>query len=87
MGPIDAVMSRALVDVAMGRAHADLVIKNGRWVCVQSGEIITGADIAIKGERIAYVGESADHTIGKQTNVIDAKNSFLVPGLLDGHMH
>jgi adenine deaminase len=87
MGPIDAVMSRALVDVAMGRAHADLVIKNGRWVCVQSGEIITGTDIAIKGERIAYVGESADHTIGKQTNVIDAKDRFLVPGLLDGHMH
>ncbi len=27
------------------------------------------------------------HTIGKKTKVIDAKNRFLVPGLLDGHMH
>jgi adenine deaminase len=80
-------MSRALVDVAMGRASADLVIKNGRWVCVQSGEIIPGTDIAIKGERIAYVGENADHSIGGQTKIIDAKDRFLVPGLLDGHMH
>ncbi len=87
MGAINAAMSRGLVDVAMGRTPADLVIQNGRWVCVQSGEIIPGTDIAIKGERIAYVGDNAEHTIGEQTKVIDAKDRFLVPGLLDGHMH
>ncbi len=87
MGAIDSIISRGLVDVAMGRSPADMVIKNGRWVCVQSGEIIPGTDIAIKDERIAYVGENADHTIGDQTKIIDAKNRFLVPGLLDGHMH
>jgi adenine deaminase len=87
MGIIDSTISRTLVDVAMGRVSADLVIKNGRWVCVQSGEIISGTDIAIKGERIAYVGENANHTIGEQTKIIDAKDRFLVPGLLDGHMH
>ncbi len=87
MGAIDSIISRGLVDVAMGRSPADMVIKNGRWVCVQSGEIIPGTDIAIKDERIAYVGENADHTIGDQTKIIDAKDRFLVPGLLDGHMH
>jgi adenine deaminase len=87
MGAIDAVVSKSLVDVAMGRTPADLVIRNGRWVCVQTGETIPGTDIAMIGERIAYVGENALHTIGKQTKVIDAKNRFLVPGLLDGHMH
>jgi adenine deaminase len=87
MGAIDAEVSKSLVDVAMGRTPADLVIRNGRWVCVQSGEIIPGTDIAIIGERIAYVGENAQHTIGNQTKVIDAKDRFLVPGLLDGHMH
>ena len=87
MGAIDAEVSKGLVDVAMGRTPADLVIRNGRWVCVQSGEIIPGTDIAIKGERIAYVGENAQHTIGAQTKVIDAMDRFLVPGLLDGHMH
>jgi adenine deaminase len=79
--------TRALVDTAMGRKKADLVIKNGRWVCVQSGEIIPGTDIAVLGERIAFVGEDASHTIGKETDVIDADGKYLVPGLLDAHMH
>ncbi|OGO13479.1 MAG: adenine deaminase [Chloroflexi bacterium RBG_16_47_49] len=87
MEAINSVISRSLVDVAMGRSPADLVIRNGRWVCVQSGEIIPKTDIAIKGQRIAYVGENAAHTIGNQTQVIDAGDRFLVPGLLDGHMH
>jgi len=82
-----AKLTRSLVDVAMGRAPADLVILNGNWVCVQSGEIIPGSDIAIKNGRIAYVGEDAQHTIGKKTEVIDAMGRYLVPGLLDGHMH
>jgi adenine deaminase len=87
MGTIDVTVSKLLVDVAMGRIPADLVIRNGRWVCVQSGEIISGTDIAIKGERIAYVGEDGHHTISNQTKVIEANGRYMVPGLLDGHMH
>lgn len=79
--------SRLLVDTAMGRTPADLVIQNGRWLSVQSGEVIDGTDVAVKGDRIAYVGPDAGHTIGDQTRVIDAGGRFLVPGLLDGHMH
>jgi adenine deaminase len=79
--------TRHLVDVAMGRQPADLVIRNGRWVCVQSGEIIPHTDVAIAGEHIAYVGLDASHTIGPQTRQIDAAGRYLVPGLLDAHMH
>ncbi len=82
-----ANLTRTLVDVAMGRRSADLVIRNGHWVCVQSGEIIPGTDIAIKSERIAFVGPDASHTIGDETQVIDAGGQYLVPGLLDAHMH
>src|SRR5678816_723000 len=85
--PASIKLTHALVDVAMGRLPADLVIRNGKWVCVQSGEIIPGSDIAIKDGHIAYVGEDARHTIGKKTKVIDAKGRYLVPGLLDAHMH
>ncbi len=79
--------TRGLVDVAMGRETADLVIRNGQWVCVQSGEILPGTDIAVLKDRIAYVGEDASHTIGKNTTIIDADGKYLVPGLLDAHMH
>ena len=79
--------TQQLVDVVMGREPADLVLRGGRWVCVQSGEIIDDTDVAIKGERIAYVGPDANHTIGPKTLVVEAKGRFLVPGLLDGHVH
>lgn len=85
--PSSTKLTRALVDVAMGRLPADLVILNGKWVSVQSGEIIPGSDVAVKDGHIAYVGEDASHTIGKKTQIIDAKGRYLVPGLLDGHMH
>jgi len=85
--PSSTKLTHSLVDVAMGRNPADLVIRNGKWVSVQSGEIIPGTDIAIKDGHIAYVGEDARHAIGKKTKVIDARGRYLVPGLLDGHMH
>ncbi|MBK5565510.1 adenine deaminase [Ensifer sp. SSB1] len=76
-----------LVDVAMGRKPADLVIRNGKWVNVYSGEIIPGTDIAVKEGRFAYVGPDASHTIGEGTKVVDAAGRYLVPGLCDAHMH
>jgi len=56
--------ARILVDCAMGRTPADLVIRGGRWVAVQTGEVIPNTDIAVIAERIAYVGQDASHCIG-----------------------
>lgn len=79
--------TRGLVDVAMGRSPADMLIRNGRWVCVQSGEIIESTSVAVKAGRIAFVGSDAEHTVGPDTHILDAQGAHLVPGLLDGHMH
>ncbi|WP_420641259.1 adenine deaminase [Candidatus Leptofilum sp.] len=76
-----------LVDVAMGRQSADLVIQNGRWVNVHSGEIIPNTDVAVKDGRIAYVGPDASHTIGENTKLIAGNGRYLIPGLCDAHMH
>ncbi|MCX7754177.1 MAG: adenine deaminase [Anaerolineales bacterium] len=81
------MLTQTLVHVAMGRLPADLVIRDGVWACVQTGEFLPHTDIAIVSGRIAYVGENAAHTIGPQTQVIEAQGRYLVPGLLDGHMH
>ncbi|HIE54106.1 MAG TPA: adenine deaminase, partial [Chromatiaceae bacterium] len=80
-------MTVQLTDVAMGRRPADLVIRNGRWVNVHSGEIIPNIDVAVKNGRIAYVGADAGHTIGEKTQVIEANGRYLIPGLCDAHMH
>ena len=76
-----------LVSVAAGRKPADLVIRNGRWVNVQSREIIDHHDLAIARGRFAYCGPDATHAIGPDTVVIDAGGRFMVPGLCDSHMH
>ncbi len=81
------ILSQRLVDVSMGRAPADLIVRDGRWVCVQTGEIIDHTDVAVVGGRIAYVGPDARHAIGPATKVVQAAGRWLVPGLLDGHMH
>jgi adenine deaminase len=80
-------LALTLINVAAGRAPADTVITNGRWVNVHSGEIIPGTDVAIANQRFAYVGPNAKPMIGKLTKVIDAAGRYLVPGLCDGHMH
>lgn len=80
-------LTRSLIDVAMGRKPADLVIRKGQWVSVQSGEILPDTDIAVVDGHIAFVGEDASHCMGSATEIIEADGRYLVPGLLDGHMH
>jgi adenine deaminase len=85
--PSEMKLIRNLIDVAMGRQKADLVVRRGIWACVQSGEFVPDTDVAVKDGRIAYVGPDASHAIGPETQVIEAGGRYLVPGLLDGHMH
>lgn len=81
------MMSRELLrKVALGEAHADLVIQNGTLVNVLTREMQPNVDVAIKGERIASMG-MLDHLIGPETKVVDATGKYLAPGLMDGHMH
>lgn len=76
-----------LVAVAAGRAAADLVIRGGTLVNVQSRECLPGWQVAVAEGRFAYVGPDASHCIGPDTRVVEAEGKFLIPGLCDGHMH
>lgn len=71
---------------AQGKIPADTVIRGGRLVNVFTAEIMPGIDVAIKHGRVALIG-NAQHTIGPDTTIIDASGYYLVPGLLDGHIH
>ena len=79
-------VTRTLVNAAMGREKADLVIRGGRLVNVHTAEIQEGVDVAIKAGRVVLVGE-VEHTIGEETQVMDATGYFLLPGLIEGHVH
>ena len=75
-----------LVDVAMGKVPADLVIKRATLVNVYSRELCPKTSISVKGSRIASVGEY-EPLVGPQTVVMDADQFYAVPGLIDGHIH
>jgi adenine deaminase len=80
-------VTRDLTATAMGFAPADLIIRNGRLVNVNTARIQDGVDVAIRHGFIALVG-NADHIpVGEHTRVVDAKGRFLVPGFIDSHMH
>ena len=79
-------VTRSLVDTAMGRVKADLVIRNASLVNVNSREILEHQEIAVKGDRIATVG-SVEQTIGPDTELLDAKGKWVSPGFIDGHVH
>lgn len=76
---------RDLVDVAMGRKPADKILRGGKLVNVITEEIYP-ADIAIKGDRIAAVGDVKRCT-GPKTETLNAKGFYLVPGLVEPHLH
>jgi len=48
-------MKKGLIQVALGQRKADIYIQNGRLVNVYSGEILERHNIAVCGQRIAYV--------------------------------
>lgn len=79
-----AEVAPRLIDVAAGRAPADLVIRNCRLVNVQSREVLDGYEIAVAEGRFAYAGPARD---GAAAQILDAGGRFAIPGLCDGHMH
>ncbi len=79
-------VTRELSAVCMGRRPADLVIRNGRLVDVHTREVLDGMEIAVAEGRVAMFGECG-HTVGAETETIDAEGAYLVPGLIDTHLH
>ncbi|WP_176518529.1 adenine deaminase [Rhodobacter maris] len=76
-----------LVAVAAGRAPAEMVIRQGKWVNVQSREVLEGFDIAIAEGRFAAIAPDLSASIGPETVVIEAAGRYMLPGLCDAHMH
>ena len=76
---------KQLIRAGRGIVPAHTVIVNGNLVNVMTSEIYK-ADVAIYEDTIVAVGDVKDY-IGEDTKVIDADNKYLVPGLIDGHIH
>lgn len=74
-----------LIRAGGAKLPADKVIKGGKLVNVLTAEVYP-ADIAIYKDMIVATGDVRDY-IGDNTEIIKAKGKYLVPGLIDGHIH
>lgn len=69
------------ISVAKGETLADVVLKAGRVVSVFTGDI-RETDIAVSDGVIAGLGPDYH---GKEE--MDARGKYIIPGLIDGHLH
>lgn len=76
-----------LAAVAAGDRPADLIVRDCSLVSVYTGEVLRGTDVAVSGDRIAYVGPDASHARGPRTRIHDARGRHACPGLADPHVH
>ena len=69
-------------------ATADLLFTNGN-VYTANDQLPTAQAIAVKGDRIVFVGSNADAQkfVGKDTKVIDLQGKTVLPGFTDAHQH
>lgn len=70
-----------LIDQGTGREVADLVLKNGHYFDLVTGDLVQ-SDIAICGDRIVGTGEAYQ---GQEE--VDIAGRFVVPGFIDTHLH
>lgn len=71
---------KELIDVAMGRKKADLVIKNATVADVFNGRYLTG-DVAVCGDTLVGVGTYAGE------KEIDGTGKYVLPSFYDAHLH
>lgn len=79
--------TRKLSAVASNREKADLAIINCKLVNVCTREIQENATIYISCGRIASVCVDEENKGFNALNIIDAKNRYVAPAFLDGHIH
>ena len=65
-------------------AGADLVLRGGK-VFVAAGKPSTA--VAIRGDRVAGLGDEAEGMIGPSTRVVDLRGRLVTPGMNDAHCH
>lgn len=75
-----------IMDVAQGKAKADLMIKNARVVNVFTKQI-EEKDVAVAEGKIAWIGRDNPESPRQASIVYDAEGKYLIPGLIDAHCH
>ena len=85
---ISAFSFLVLISGTVHAQKADIIIINGKITTLDDNNSEVQA-VAITGNKVTLTGTNAQviKLKGKQTKVIDAKGSRVIPGLFDSHLH
>lgn len=78
---------RALMAAALGRTDCDLAIKNTRYVNLFTGEVYPATVYIHQGFVVHVEDKDLDAGLEKARRVVDAEGRYIVPGLIDAHVH
>lgn len=86
--PLSLLCLLFLANILAADEEADLILHHGKFVTVDKDFSIAEA-IAIRGERIIAVGTNEEvlKTKREKTRVVDLGGKFVMPGLMDSHVH
>ena len=82
-----AVLLLLTAFVATAYAAGTTAIVGGTVVDLEGKAPIENAVIVVEGERIAAIGEAAEVTIPDGAEQIDTSGTWLIPGLMNMHVH
>ena len=77
----------AIAPAAVAKSQADLVVTGGRIYTAAPGGLAEA--FAVSGGRLVYVGSAAAvrQFVGPKTRVRNLGGAFVLPGLVDAHLH
>jgi len=65
----------------------ELVIENANLIDVEKGRVLLNTTVVIQGGQITEIGKAGKVNLPERSTTIDATGQWLLPGLVDGHVH
>lgn len=78
---------RALLAAALGKTGCDLAVKNAQYVNLFTGEIYPATVFVHQGFVVHVENKNLEEGLEKAARVVDAGGRYIVPGLIDAHIH
>lgn len=78
---------RELLKAALGEIKADLAVKNTQYLNLFTGEEYPATIFIHNGFVVHVEAEQLEAGLDNVKEVVDAKGAYIVPGLIDAHVH
>ncbi|MCI6639174.1 MAG: amidohydrolase family protein [Pygmaiobacter massiliensis] len=78
---------RQLLAAAMGKINCDLAVKNVKYVNLFTGEVYPATVFVHQGFVVHVEDQDLSAGLDKADKVVDGEGRYIVPGLIDSHVH